>query len=92
MMIAKIERATKHSLAVDIERSSKRALTIEAFCERYSVGRTFTYSEIGSGALKSVSLGRKRLIHVDDAEIWFASFRHPPQPVTSTSEEASRAA
>ena len=66
-----------------IERHTKRALTIEAFCERYSVGRTFTYEEIAKGRLKSVSLGRKRLIDVDDGEEWFASYRNSPEAIAA---------
>ncbi len=65
----------------EVDRATKRALTIEAFCERYSVGRTFTYDEIAKGRLKSVSLGRKRLIDVHDAEMWFASFRNVPEAI-----------
>lgn len=62
-------------MIAEINRQTKHALTIDAFCERYSVGRTFTYEEIAKGRLKSVSLGRKRLVHVDDAEAWFSGFR-----------------
>jgi excisionase family DNA binding protein len=70
-------------MIAEIGHLTKRALTIEAFCERYSVGRTFTYGEIAKGRLKSVSLGRKRLIHVDDAENWFASFRNAPEAIAA---------
>jgi excisionase family DNA binding protein len=67
----------------NVERPSKRALTIEAFCERYSVGRTFTYDEIAKGKLKSISLGRKRVIDSNDAETWFASYRNAPEPMAA---------
>jgi excisionase family DNA binding protein len=47
---------------------NKRALSINEAVFRYGIGRTNLYRLIKSGALKSVKLGRRRLIPVDALE------------------------
>lgn len=51
----------------------KRALHVDEFCERYGIGRTKAFSEMAEGRLRSVAVGRRRLIPVEAAEAWFAS-------------------
>lgn len=48
----------------------KAALTIPEFCQRYSVGRSFTYDEIKAGKLKIRKAGKKTLILTSDADNW----------------------
>jgi excisionase family DNA binding protein len=47
---------------------SKRALSVREFGQLYGFGRSKTYSLIKEGTLRSLKVGGKRLIHVDDAE------------------------
>ena len=49
------------------------ALSINRFCNRYSVGRTFTYNEIKIGKLRAVKCGNRTLILERDAEAWALS-------------------
>jgi hypothetical protein len=49
------------------------ALSINQFCQRYSVGRTFAYEQIGAGKLPTKKAGARRLIPVEAAREWFAS-------------------
>jgi excisionase family DNA binding protein len=49
-----------------------RALRINDFCRRYGIGRTTTYQLIRSGKLKSIQIGRRRLIPFDAAEALLA--------------------
>jgi len=46
------------------------AMTVSDFCQRYHVGRTKVYYEIGAGRLRAVKLGAKTLIMNRDAERW----------------------
>lgn len=48
----------------------QRAYDMKSFCERYGIGRTRAYAEIGAGRLRAVKLGSKTLIRVEDAEAW----------------------
>jgi hypothetical protein len=64
-----------------VDKYKKRALSVDAFCDLYSVGRTLAYAELTSGRLKSITIGRKRLIPSEDAESWFSSFKHRSQPI-----------
>jgi excisionase family DNA binding protein len=50
-----------------------RAFTIQEFCRTYKLGRTKTWQLIKEHRLKAVSVGSKRLIRADDAEVWLAS-------------------
>ncbi len=51
--------------------SDVRALDIDTFCRKYSIGRTMTYAEIKAGRLKTAKIGKKRLIPSEAAEEWF---------------------
>ena len=51
----------------------KRAYSISSFCGAYEIGRTKTYDEINSGRLKTVKVGRRRIIPHDNAEEWLAN-------------------
>lgn len=48
----------------------KNALSINDFCERYDVGRTYTYQELASGRLRALKAGRRTIIPVSEAERW----------------------
>ena len=52
---------------------SKEALTPDAFCERFSVGKTKLYEELASGRLKAKKNGSRTLIPVVAAQAWLAS-------------------
>jgi hypothetical protein len=58
---------------LDEVRMAKGALSIEAFCEKYAVGRTKAYGEIVAGRLKAVKAGKRTLIPEDSAEEWLRS-------------------
>jgi excisionase family DNA binding protein len=51
----------------------QRAMSVEAFCGRYAVGRTLTYREIKEGRLRARKIGRRTIIAEDDAENWLKS-------------------
>lgn len=53
--------------------SDDGALTIEAFCEKYSVSRASAYREIASGALVAKKRGSRTLIPNDKARQWLAA-------------------
>ena len=57
-----------------LDKHRKRTLSVDAFCELYSVGRTMAYSEIAAGRLQAFNIGRKRLITSEAAESWLASY------------------
>ena len=47
------------------------ALTVEAFCEKYNVGRTSFYEEVAAGRLQARKRGARTLISRDEARRWF---------------------
>jgi excisionase family DNA binding protein len=49
----------------DVER---RAYRINDFCRAFGLGRTKVYELIGSGKLKTVTIGGRRLVPSDAAE------------------------
>ncbi len=55
------------------ERLKKRALTIPEFCAAYGLGRSKTYELLNSKQLLSFTVGRRRLIAAEDAELWLAT-------------------
>lgn len=57
-----------------LEKERKRAFSVDRFCDLYSVGRTLAYNEMSAGRLRSVTIGRKRLIPADAAEEWFSAY------------------
>lgn len=46
----------------------KRALTIEEFAERWSIGRNSVYNAIARGDLGSVKIGKRRVITMEQEE------------------------
>jgi hypothetical protein len=54
---------------------NERALSIDAFCERYGVGRTLAYAEIKAGRLKARKIGKRTVIPVDASEDWLAGLK-----------------
>lgn len=48
-----------------------QAYSIEAFCERFGLGRSKTYEEIRLGRLKIRKVGARTLIAHEDAIAWF---------------------
>ena len=46
----------------------KRALSIEEFGKRWSLGRNSVYNAIASGELGSVKIGKRRLITLEQEE------------------------
>ena len=53
-------------------RAWQRAMSVQAFCERYDIGRTKAYEEINAGRLKARKAGRRTIITSDDAEEWLS--------------------
>jgi excisionase family DNA binding protein len=48
--------------------AERRALRVKDFCSQYGVSRSFTYKLIALGKLRTVRIGKRRLIPVDAAE------------------------
>jgi len=46
----------------------KRAMTIEEFGERWSIGRNSVYNAIARGELGSVKIGKRRVITLEQEE------------------------
>lgn len=51
--------------------SPPQAYSIEAFCDRFGLGRSKTYEEIRLGRLKIRKVGARTLIAHEDALAWF---------------------
>lgn len=52
------------------------AMTIDQFCRWAAIGRTLVYREISAGRLRSVKVGKRRLILWSSATSWLASLEH----------------
>lgn len=63
---------------------SKAALSVEDFCNSYSVGKTTAYEEIAAGRLRAVKAGRRTLIPEQSAADWLKSL----VPVSACAERA----
>ena len=46
----------------------KRAMTIDEFAERWSIGRNSVYNAIARGELGSVKVGKRRVITLEQEE------------------------
>ena len=46
----------------------KRAMTIEEFADRWSIGRNSVYNAIARGELGSVKIGKRRVITLEQEE------------------------
>jgi excisionase family DNA binding protein len=63
--------------------TGQRALSVEQFCERYGIGKSTLYVQIREGRLRLRKIGKRSVIAVEDAEIWFKNLRtvDPDLPV-----------
>jgi excisionase family DNA binding protein len=50
------------------EQFNQRVLTVGEFIRAYRLGRTSTYKLINNGSLRTIRIGKRRLIPVDAAE------------------------
>ncbi|WP_210215018.1 hypothetical protein [Mesorhizobium sp. M4B.F.Ca.ET.089.01.1.1] len=48
-------------------------MTIDQFCHWASIGRTLAYQEINAGRLRSVKIGKRRLVLWSSAVTWLAA-------------------
>ena len=55
----------------------KTLMTVNEFCEQYSLGRTTFYNEVRVGRLQVVKRGRRTLVACVDAEAWVNALRVP---------------
>jgi hypothetical protein len=65
-----MDATRKISQAERQRRARQRAMSIEEFCQCYSIGRTAAYAEIKQGRLRARKRGRRTIIAVDDGEDW----------------------
>jgi excisionase family DNA binding protein len=53
------------------ERTTERlAVSVEDVAAMAGIGRTTLYGALGDGSLKSIKIGKRRLIKVDALEAW----------------------
>lgn len=52
------------------ENGRKAALTVNEFCNRYSIGRNLFYDEVKAGRLRTRKAGRRTLVLATDAAAW----------------------
>ena len=77
-------------------RARQRAMSLQVFCETYSIGRTKAYEEINAGRLKARKAGKRTIITEDDAEVWlsllpaFQEGLNEPSPETCAAAEVRR--
>jgi excisionase family DNA binding protein len=55
--------------------SEKRAFTVKELCDQYGISRTTFYQERKQGRLRTVKVGRRTLVLVDDASAWAAQLQ-----------------
>jgi Helix-turn-helix domain len=67
-----MRRQSNISEAERQRRAWQRAMSVQAFCDRYDIGRTRAYEEIHAGRLKARKAGRRTIITLDDAEEWLS--------------------
>ena len=63
--VMELVEALRDEIAVEArpsEREPDRLLSIEQAARALSIGRTALYSEIGAGRIRSVKVGRRRLV------------------------------
>lgn len=61
-------QSTESKLAASQSRDLKRALSIDEFAERWSIGRNSVYNAIARGELGSVKIGKRRVITLEQEE------------------------
>ena len=60
---------------MDKEHCDRCGISISQFCDRYDVGRSFTYNLIKSGEIEARKAGRRTLITVESGDRWFAGLK-----------------
>lgn len=50
--------------------NSVRAVTIDQFAERWSIGRNSVYNAIARGELGSIKIGKRRVITLEQEELF----------------------
>jgi excisionase family DNA binding protein len=63
--VMELVEALRDEMAVEVrlsDREPDRLLSIEQAARALSIGRTALYSEIGAGRIRSVKVGRRRLV------------------------------
>jgi hypothetical protein len=68
-----VEKKLKENDAKIRNSGTVEAISIEAFCTEFGVGKTFAYGEIARGKLIARKAGRRTLIARDDAHRWLKS-------------------
>jgi len=66
--VRSLERRLKQLEAAKSVSNKKRAYTIEEHCEMWAYGRNTIYNEIDCGNLKTIKVGRRRLITEEQEE------------------------
>jgi len=61
--------------------TQKRTLTVEEAAAQLGLGRTVCFGLVASGALRSLKVGRRRLIPTDAVDEFLESHRAEDQPV-----------
>ena len=75
----KLTAGTMASTSNRTDKSDEQGLGIPAFCKRYGVGRTTAFKILKDGVLARYKVGRRTLIHAEDAERWFQSCAQGPK-------------
>jgi hypothetical protein len=70
-------------ISADSAPDNEGALTVEAFCARYGIGRTATYEEINGGRLEIKKRGSRTLIPRAEARRWLANLPGKQQAATA---------
>ena len=76
-------KRTSQGEALPAEVVVKPAYSPESLAEAFSIGRTLVFEELRTGRLRSMRIGRRRLIAGADALAWLESYRAasaPPPP------------
>ncbi len=68
MATTKWSRRTMSKNPLDTLTTPRRALTVAEFCESFRICRSTAYNLMSRGELRTVKLGRRRLVPVDVAE------------------------
>jgi excisionase family DNA binding protein len=68
----------------------KAYATIPQTCERYGVGRSSLYREIGRGNIRAVKMGRRVLVEIASADAFFAAL--PPANIRRDARDRRSAA
>ena len=55
--------------------STPLLLNIKAACERSALGRSSLYLRLNEGSIRSVTVGRRRLIDASSLDAWVASLQ-----------------